>query len=151
MVSCWLVDLLLANRRQRNDFIQDLWSRTPPNMSSQTICKAKRDGAVDGSVALSFQAVTERVEDGLQLKVRAGHSVREGSQVSETLCCPPGDVRERKDFWTDPKRSEPKSIRFRVGSVSSSADRSVSPHKVWYFWQRQVLQCCALTCCQSQK
>lgn len=92
MVSCWLLDLLLANRCQRNDYIQDSWSRTPPKMSSQTICKAKRDGAVDASVALSFQA--RPVQSGWRM--RAGHSVTEGSQMAKTLCCPPGDVRDKE-------------------------------------------------------
>lgn len=56
MVSCWLVDLLLVNRCQRNDLIQDLWSRMTSKMSIQTICKRKKDGALDFSVAQNFQS-----------------------------------------------------------------------------------------------
>lgn len=39
-------------------------------------------------------------------------------------------TRQRIDFWTDPRRSEPESIRFKVDPVASSADRFAALDKI---------------------
>lgn len=69
MVSCWLVDLLLVNRCQKNDFIQHLLVAFQ-NINSNKL--PEKDGAADVSVAQNFQSYHNReakrwrISSGLQ-------------------------------------------------------------------------------------